>query len=279
MKCDRLIISGPRLEEALVDFAWNHPMVDGLVIGEPLCPYRSRLNEFQIIPHFQLARRRGLYLSYQTPVYTTGENFHNIVALADHLAHQDLLDDVRVQDIGVLHWLRNKLPDNVTLTWSIYGYQREFPEMDIPINQAQIDFLTRTGVDFFDITTAVAYSIYKNRYPLKFNKQLHHYRFDPISFSRECLNSRLSGNKYPPDSPKKEIKDLPCESPLYLQDEDSRGLRYIIEGHRIMEEPDPGEYLALMKSDQEYSSLLIEGRNLKMINESLRQLRDFKDPA
>ena len=273
MKYGKLIIRGPILDDSLVDFAGNHPLIDGIVIGEPLCQYRSNLNEFQIIPFFERARRRGLYVSYQTPVYTTGTNFHNIVALTDHLAQNQLVDDVRLQDLGLLHKFTEKLPDRVSLTWSIYGYQREFPGMDIPINQAQIDFLKKMGVSSFEITTAVAFSIYQKRYPLQFDAQLYHYKYDPISFSRTCVHSRLSGLKCNWTGEAPGLKSAPpCDRPLYLQDENKQGLRYIIEGHRIMEEQNPREYIALLNSNREYSALVIEGRNLHMVNESLRQL-------
>jgi hypothetical protein len=127
--------------------------------------------------------------------------------------------------------------------------------MDIPLNQGQIDFLKENGVKSFEVTTAVAFSIMENRYPLDFSMQICHYRFDPSSFSRkcytesytgECCNLRTDKNRYP------------CDTLYYLEDENGMSDKYVVEGYRILEFPEPEEFEELMESGMKAEALIME---------------------
>jgi hypothetical protein len=160
------------------------------------------------------------------------------MSLVSYVLRHGLADDLRIQDVGLLSRLGRKKPGGVSLTWSIYGYQREFPGMDVPFGQDQLDFLTGLGVDSFEITSAVAFSIRQNRYPIHFPMQVYLSRYEPVSFSRVSYTAGLpAGERSPANAPA-----------FRLVDEDGMGIEYAVDGHRILEETDPGETRQLLQS-------------------------------
>jgi len=273
MNYNNLIISSKINDRVLVSFAENNREVNGIIIGDPFCLARARINLFDIPRLAREAKKANLLVSYRTPVYLTSRNMDNIVSLVESLVRDSLVDEVRIQDIGFLHRLGKISDSRIKLTWSIYGYQREFPGMDIPINQTQINFLKSRGIDSFEVTSAVAYSIYKNAYPLDFNMQIYHYKYDPVSFSRRCYTEEYLGHC------SREFEDFntefPCDEEYYLQDEEKKGMKYIVEGHRILEFPDPDEFSELIDSDMEIDSLVIEGNDIGEINEMMEMVMDY----
>lgn len=267
MRYNRLLIEGPRIDNSFIDLANKDHRINGVVVGEPFCTFRSDFNEGHLIEIMKRARKAGLYVSYQTPVYVTEGNFAAEAALAEHLAKAALIDDVQVQEVGMLNRLSASMPEAVTITWSIYGYQREFPGMDIPMNQELIDFLVCRGVNLFEITAAVAFSIMKNKLPLEFRKRVYYHKYDPISFSRWCYVETLLKRDC-----REEGKSKLCDNRYFMVDEEKEGLEYIIEGHRIMENPDPNEFRELMKSDLEIDTLIVAGNSVDEIREQMRAL-------
>ncbi|MCD4782894.1 MAG: hypothetical protein K8T10_03575 [Candidatus Eremiobacteraeota bacterium] len=272
MKYNNLVISTRINDRVLVSFAANRREVNGIIIGDPFCLARARIKLFDIPRLAGEAKRANLLVSYRTPVYLTSRNLDNTVSLIESMVRDSVVDEVRIQDIGLLHRLQKISRSKIKLTWSIYGSQREFPGMDIPINQAQVDFLKSKGIQSFEVTSAVAYSILTNKYPLDFNMQVYHYKYDPVSFSRRCYTEEYAGHC------RREFDDadtnLPCDEVYYLQDEEKKGMKYVMEGHRILEFPDPEEFRELIDSNMEIDTLVLEGNEIGEINDMIGMLTD-----
>jgi len=294
LKYKRLLINTKINDSLMINYASWKKGVDGVIIGDPFCLKRAGIGAFDIPRFARFARSKGLYVSYQSPVYLTSRNFDITVSLIENLVRDGLVDEIRVQEIGLLQSLGKIVSSGINITWSIYGYQREFPGMDIPLNQGQIDFLTSRGINSFEVTSAVAYSILKHRYPIKFKMQIHHYRFDPVTFSRNCYTGKFTGKCCCEQTVRpamellreedlnivetldkkektlmKNLRDsekLPCDELYYLQEEEGGRIKYVIEGHHILEFPEPDEFRELTESGMNFESLILSGNNIEEIN-------------
>ncbi|MCE1246053.1 MAG: hypothetical protein LWY06_05370 [Firmicutes bacterium] len=255
MKILRKLFHPKRLDDSSSIIRYCANKYDGVVIGDPFCQERTGISLFDIPDTIADLKKAGLFVSYQTPVYLTGENFDIHFDLLRRLIQKELIDEIRIQDIGFLNKTCQILNDNINICWTIYGWQREFPGMDIPLNQGQISFLEKQGVISFEVTTAMAFSIMDNDYPLDFNMQIRHYRFDPSSFSRKCYTESYTEQCC---RLRHEKNEYPCDKIYFLADETGMAGKYAVESHRIMELPEPGEFEELMESDLEAEALIIE---------------------
>lgn len=253
MQFDRLLLSVEEEKHTdLISLCKSFPWVNGVVLGDPFC---ENVEVDKIISACEKAKEEGLFVAYQTPVYVTSRNFTHLSSLIKYMSNKGLINEIFLQEVGMLTEI--SCLEKISVVWSIYGWQREFPDMDIPINQKILDFLTLHGVNFFEITTAVAYSIYKHGYPLKFEKYLYHHRLDPISFSRINYVKSFGLND----------KNL-----WYLKDEDGRGLEYGVRKHRIFEFPDEKEYITLLNSNERFKGIILEDFSLKQLEKTLKKL-------
>lgn len=235
-----------------INAAAADPDVDGVVLGDPFSRLECVEETERTVGLAVYAKEKNLWVCWHTPVYATESNFENVVKTARRL--KGIVDEVRVQNLGVLSALKPIMP-GVLFTWSIYGWQREFPGMDVPLNQGQVDFLKSRGVCSFEITVAVAFSIYEHRYPLNLNAQLYHGEYDPVSFSRlpYCISLVDETTGETPAS-----RGIDCSRTYYLNREDGGGLKYVIKGHRMMEIPDPSESEELERSGWNFDALVVE---------------------
>ncbi len=253
MQFDRLLLSvGEEKHTDLISLCKSFPQVNGIVLGDPFC---ENVEVDKIILACEKAKEEELFVAYQTPVYVTSRNLTYLSSLIRYMSNKGLINEVFIQEVGMLEEVSGI--SKVSIVWSIYGWQREFPDMDIPINQRILNFLISHGVDYFEITTAVAYSIYKHHYPLKFKKYLYHHRLDPISFSR--INYAKSFG-------------LNDENLWYLKDEDGRGLEYGVWKHRIFEFPDEKEFITLINSNEKFKGIILEDFSLKQLEKTLEKL-------
>lgn len=293
----------------MISYAAGKKEVDGIVIGDPFCLKRAGIGVFDIPRLAREAKKRNLFVSYQTPVYLTERNFDTTLSLIETLVRESLVNEIRIQDLGLLNSMEKIISSGINLTWSIYGYQREFPGMDIPLNQGQIDFLHSKGIDSFEVTSAVAFSIMENSLPLDFRgskpnipspvilseakdlspavssppkprpitgkMQVCHYRFDPATFSRKCYTEIYGGKCCCNEN--RETDPFPCDEPLYLEEDTEAGgrhnrMKYVVEGFRVLEFPDPEEFDALCHSKMNIETLILEGNNIGEIEELLQRL-------
>lgn len=303
----RLLINSKINDNVLISYAAGKKEVDGIILGDPFCLKRAGIKIFDIPRLARAAKRRKLFVSYQTPVYLTERNFDTTLSLMETLVKESMIDEIRIQDAGLLHKIKKIVSSGINFTWSIYGYQREFPGMDIPLNQGQIDFLRSKGINSFEVTSAVAFSIMENRLPLNFSgskphtvsplpkdlsqtssdisslashlpvpnsgqMQIRHYRFDPATFSRKCYTELYGGKCCCNED--RESDPFPCDSLLYLKEDiEAAGrhspMKYVVEGYRVLEFPDPEEYEALIRSKMNIETLILEGNNIGEIEDLL----------
>ncbi len=319
----RLLINTKINDNVMISYAAGKKEIDGIVIGDPFCLKRAGIGVFDIPRLAREAKKRNLFISYQTPVYLTERNFDTILSLIETLVRESLVNEIRIQDLGLLNSMEKIISSGINLTWSIYGYQREFPGMDIPLNQGQIDFLHSKGIDSFEVTSAVAFSIMENSLPLDFRgskphvpspvilgeakdlspsstshfslptshpptptspishlnsrrMQIHHYRFDPATFSRNCYTEIYGGKCCCNEN--RETEPFPCDEPLYLEEDTEAGgrhnrMKYVVEGYRVLEFPDPEEFDALCHSKMNIETLILEGNNIGEIEELLQRFQ------
>ena len=306
----RLLINTKINDNVMISYAAGKKEVDGIVIGDPFCLKRAGIGVFDIPRLAREAKKRNLFVSYQTPVYLTERNFDTTLSLIEILVRESLVNEIRIQDLGLLNSMEKIISSGINLTWSIYGYQREFPGMDIPLNQGQIDFLHSKGIDSFEVTSAVAFSIMENSLPLDFRgskshvpspvilseakdlspsvssppkprpitgkMQVRHYRFDPATFSRNCYTETYGGKCCCNEN--RETDPFPCDEPLYLEEDTEAGgrhnrMKYVVEGFRVLEFPDPEEFDALCHSKMNIETLILEGNNIGEIEELLQCLQ------
>ena len=283
----RLLINTRINDIIMITYAANRKQVDGIVIGDPFCLKRAGISIFDIPGLCRNAKKQGLYVSYQSPVYLTPRNMDTTYSLIETLVKESLVNEIRIQDLGLLHRLEKITSSGINITWSIYGYQREFPGMDIPINQSQVDFLRSKGIDSFEVTSAVAFSIFEDRLPLNFsgNKpgkrlpdttkmQIQHYKFDPVTFSRKCYTEAYTGKCCVYKDEGSEF--LACDELFYLEEDAEGGshlppMKYIVEGHRVLEFPDPAEFKALVDSKINVENLILSGNDIEEIEELIRK--------
>lgn len=263
----RLLINTKINDPVMLAYAAGKKLIDGVVLGDPFCLSRARIGLFDIPRLARQAKEKGLFVSYQTPVYLTSRNFDTILSLVENLVREGIADEIRIQDMGLLERIRTISASGVNIVWSIYGYQREFPGMDIPLNQGWIDFLKSHGVNSFEIISPVGFSIVDENYPLRFNIHVHHGKLDPITFSRHCYTETYTGQCC------RDIAETggrpPCDEPYFLQDEEGKTAHYVVDGYRLSEPVDPEEFRILMESDLEVEAFILEGNNIEEIESIL----------
>lgn len=269
MKRKRLVISAKTIDTLLISYASVHKSIDGVIIGDPFCLSRARIQMFDIPRLMSEAKKRGLYTVLQTPVYLTSRNYNLWMSLAKSLVSDKIVDEIRIQDLGYLKGIYPLKFSGIILTWSIWGYPREFPGMDIPINQGQIDFLKKQGIDNFELITPVVFTILEKRYALNLDMQIRHQKGDPISFSRRCYTKHFTG-KCCYDMTDNTGK-LPCDEEYYLQNQDKTIPPYKVDGHKLLEKIDPTEILFIKKSNISADALVLYGKDIEEINSLIEE--------
>jgi len=157
-----------------------------------------------------------------------------------------------------------------SITWSAFGWQKEFPDMDFPLNQGQVDFLVEGGVDSFEITPGAAWALITRESSLDFKKQIHHYPSrELVSFSRTCYNELFTGCWCESGEGR---ETLPCGSPLYVQDQEEQGPRYLVEGHQIWKHDSGREFEKLLNHDGAALALVLETGDREQLSRELERL-------
>lgn len=216
-----LFVSAVRWTAELID---SLPVqVSGICLGDPFCQKRMFANGIFDLPDLaRHAKRRGLRVAYQTPVYNTSRTIDDTLALARSLARRDLLDVCLVHDIGVLGTLRN-LPV-IEVWWDRYSFNR-----DVDISVSLLEFLREQGVAGVELVRGrdVSTVTKTGMKPL-----LHIYGPAVTAFGRTCFTEYLLNEPC-------EQKILCRSSQPYIASADKVPLEYIADGYTLVEKTSP----------------------------------------
>lgn len=126
------------------------PNIEGVILGDFFC--QSRMFEhgiFDIHKSSELLKKAGKQVILQAPMYLTNDRLRQWVQLIDCLISSDMLDAVLLQDIGLLHTLKQKYP-NIQLCWSQMGKAR-----GSQLNAPFVKLLRQLGVCAMEIDNTV----------------------------------------------------------------------------------------------------------------------------
>ena len=117
----------------------------GFLLGDLTC--NRRMFDYGDVEMFSMAdtlRRAGKEVIYQTPLYLTDRNFHNVADIIRFFYEQLNVHQFVVQDVGMLRWLTKRYPDAVVI-WGRTGLGR-FSQISYPL----VQFLRKQNVSAFE---------------------------------------------------------------------------------------------------------------------------------
>lgn len=119
--------------------------VTGVILGDLFCQKRMFDHDwFSIIDIARHARREGLNIVFQSPMYNTTRTMETTVSLVQSLHTSNLVDAVLVHDIGVLQSL-NRF-EGLSMWWDRHAFNRDFVPSAYLIN-----FLMSQGVSRVEV--------------------------------------------------------------------------------------------------------------------------------
>jgi hypothetical protein len=119
--------------------------VSGVVLGDPFCPIQAGEHGNWDIPVLaQAAKKAGLSVALQTPVYLTPRNFTDTLNLIQLLNSQHHIDLLFVQDAGLLGKLQ-EIDYHGNIIWGVWGRTRSRT-----LNRDMLDFLIQLGIKYYE---------------------------------------------------------------------------------------------------------------------------------
>lgn len=174
--------------------------VQGLVLGDPFCPYRMfRYGNEELFDFIKECSQAKIQIIFQTPIYVTDRNFRYTTNVLEYLYERLHVKKFLVQDIGLTDWL-SKTYLNAELIWSHWGRNRnsimnhDFVSflLDVGVrsieinNRERVKAISKSGMSVYSVLGNVTYNTLSrdcyNQYMLDY--------YDGMC-NRECLDKKM----------------------------------------------------------------------------------------